>query len=143
MMDKYYNELIKLMDKAEKKNEIPVAAIIVKDDKIIASAYNKRQKKNDVMGHAEILTIKKAEKKIKDWRLDGCDMYVTLEPCSMCKEVIKQTRINNVYFITKKLDFKKEYYKTNICSCNNILDKEKIEIINNKLTNFFKRKTNR
>ena len=64
-MDKYYNELIKLMDKAEKKNEIPVAAIIVKDDKIIASAYNKRQKKNDVMGHAEILTIKKAEKKPK------------------------------------------------------------------------------
>ena len=142
-MEKYYEELLKLMDKASKKDEVPVAALIVKDGKIIGKAHNERRKKNDVLGHAEILSIKKAEKKLGDWRLDGCDMYVSLEPCSMCTEIIRQTRIRNVYYVTKKLDFKKEYYKTNICSCDNILDTQEIKVFNNKLTEFFKRKTNR
>jgi tRNA(adenine34) deaminase len=142
-MEKYYDELLKLMDKAFEKDEVPVAALIVKDGKIIGKAHNERRKKNDVLGHAEILSIKKAEKKLGDWRLDGCDMYVSLEPCSMCTEIIRQTRIRNVYYVTKKLDFKKEYYKTNICSCDNILDTKEIKVFNNKLTEFFKRKTNR
>lgn len=142
-MEKYYDELLKLMDKAFEKDEVPVAALVVKDGKIIGKAHNERRKKNDVLGHAEILSIKKAEKKLGDWRLDGCDMYVSLEPCSMCTEIIRQTRIRNVYYVTKKLDFKKEYYKTNICSCNNILDAKEIKVFNNKLTEFFKRKTNR
>ena len=142
-MEKYYDELLKLMDKAFEKDEVPVAALIVKDGKIIGKAHNERRKKNDVLGHAEILSIKKAEKKLEDWRLDGCDMYVSLEPCSMCTEIIRQTRIRNVYYVTKKLDFKKEYYKTNICSCNDILDAKEIKVFNNKLTEFFKRKTNR
>ena len=142
-MEKYYEELLKLMDKASKKDEVPVAALIVKDGKIIGKAHNERRKKNDVLGHAEILSIKKAEKKLGDWRLDGCDMYVSLEPCSMCTEIIRQTRIRNVYYVTKKLDFKKEYYKTNICSCDHVLDTQEIKVFNNKLTEFFKRKTNR
>lgn len=142
-MEKYYEELLKLMDKASEKDEVPVAALIVKDGKIIGKAHNERRKKNDVLGHAEILSIKKAEKKLGDWRLDGCDMYVSLEPCSMCTEIIRQTRIRNVYYVTKKLDFKKEYYKTNICSCDRILDTQEIKVFNNKLTEFFKRKTNR
>ena len=142
-MEKYYDELLKLVDKAFEKDEVPVAALIVKDGKIIGKAHNERRKKNDVLGHAEILSIKKAEKKLGDWRLDGCDMYVSLEPCSMCTEIIRQTRIRNVYYVTKKLDFKKEYYKTNICSCDDILDAQEINVFNNKLTEFFKRKTNR
>lgn len=142
-MEKYYEELLKLMDKASEKDEVPVAALIVKDGKIIGKAHNERRKKNDVLGHAEILSIKKAEKKLGDWRLDGCDMYVSLEPCSMCTEIIRQTRIRNVYYVTKKLDFKKEYYKTNICTCDDILDPQEIKVFNNKLTEFFKRKTNR
>ena len=142
-MEKYYEELLKLMDKASEKDEVPVAALIVKDGKIIGKAHNERRKKNDVLGHAEILSIKKAEKKLGDWRLDGCDMYVSLEPCSMCTEIIRQTRIRNVYYVTKKLDFKKEYYKTNICSCDDCLDTQEIKVFNNKLTEFFKRKTNR
>lgn len=142
-MEKYYDELLKLMDKAFEKDEVPVAALIVKDGKIIGKAHNERRKKNDVLAHAEILSIKKAEKKLGDWRLDGCDMYVSLEPCSMCTEIIRQTRIRNVYYVTKKLDFKKEYYKTNICSCNDILDAKEIKVFNNKLSEFFKRKTNR
>lgn len=142
-MEKYYDELLKLMDKAYEKDEVPVAALIVKDGKIIGKAHNERRKKNDVLGHAEILSIKKAEKKLGDWRLDDCDMYVSLEPCSMCTEIIRQTRIKNVHYVTKKLDFKKEYYKTNICSCDDYLDEEEIKVFNNKLTEFFKRKTNR
>lgn len=142
-MEKYYDELLKLMNKASEKDEVPVAALIVKDGKVIGKAHNERRKKNDVLGHAEILSIKKAEKKLGDWRLDGCDMYVSLEPCSMCTEIIRQTRIRNVYYVTKKLDFKKEYYKTNICSCDDILNPQEIKAFNNKLTEFFKRKTNR
>ena len=88
--------------KANKKNEIPVGAIIVRNNKVISKSHNNRQKKYNVLGHAEINAILKAEKKIKDWRLNNCDLYVTLKPCSMCENIIKQSRINNVYYILDK-----------------------------------------
>jgi len=78
--------------------EIPVGAIIVKDGDIIASAYNQKEINNDVTSHAEILAIRKAEQELGQWRLDNCEMYVTLEPCPMCAWAIINSRIKTLYF---------------------------------------------
>ena len=79
-------------------NDIPVGAVIVKDGQVIASAHNTKEVDNDVTSHAEILAIRKAEKMLGNWRLDGCELYVTLEPCPMCGWAILQSRIGKVYF---------------------------------------------
>ena len=84
--------------KAFNKNEIPVGCVIVKNDLVIAKAHNLREINNLVTSHAEILAITKANKKLDSWRLDDCDIYVTLEPCSMCSGAIIQSRIKNLYF---------------------------------------------
>lgn len=110
-------ELNKLLNKALKKSEVPVAALIVKDNKIISKAYNKRNSTKNPLKHAEILAILGAVKKIKDWRLDECEMYVTLEPCHMCREIIKESRIKKVYYYTEKN--KKINYKTDFSLINN------------------------
>lgn len=78
--------------------DVPVGAIVVKDGKIISSACNERELTNDVTAHAEIVAIRKACEKLGNWRLDGCDLYVTLEPCPMCAWAIIQSRISTVYF---------------------------------------------
>lgn len=78
--------------------EIPVGALIVKDGEVIAEAFNKKEMLNDVTAHAEILAIRDAEKKLGRWRLDDCEMYVTLEPCPMCAWAIVAARIKTVYF---------------------------------------------
>lgn len=80
------------------QNEIPVGAVVVKDRQIIAFAHNTKEKDNDITSHAEIIAIKKAEEILKNWRLDDCDLYVTLEPCPMCGWAILQSRIRNLYF---------------------------------------------
>ncbi len=97
----YYNELIKLTKKAYKKGEVPIAAIIVKNNKIISKAYNLREKNNDVLGHAEIIAINKATKKLKTWHLNDCILYSTVEPCDMCKNIINEAKIDKVYFFLK------------------------------------------
>lgn len=107
------NLMLKNLKKAVKKNEVPVAAYIVNNNKIIAKSYNKREKFNDVLGHAEIICIKKAAKKLKRWNLSDCDLYVSLKPCSMCSEIIKQSKIKNAYYFLEKPTFKHEYNKTN------------------------------
>ena len=84
--------------KAYLLGEVPVGAVIVYDNKIIARGHNTRELAQSVLGHAEINAIKKASKKIGSWRLEDCDMYVTLEPCSMCSGAIIQSRIKNLYF---------------------------------------------
>ncbi len=94
---KYMKESIKEAKKAEEKLEVPVGAIIVKDGKIIARGYNQKETKLDSTKHAEIIAIQKACKKLKTWRLTGCKMYVTLEPCSMCAGAIIQSRIDKIY----------------------------------------------
>lgn len=78
--------------------DIPVGAVIVKDDKIIACAVNEREKRHDAVCHAEILAIQNACSKLKRWRLSDCEMYVTLEPCPMCASAILQSRINKLFF---------------------------------------------
>ena len=89
-----YNEAIKAFN----KNEIPVGCVVVKDDLVIARAHNLREIKNMVNAHAEMLAIAKANRKINSWRLDDCDIYVTLEPCPMCFGAIIQARFKNLYF---------------------------------------------
>ena len=101
MKDKYMELAIKQAEKAYKINEVPVGCIIVKNNRIIAKTHNMVEKKKNCTLHAEILAIKKASKKLKNWRLIDCDMYVTLEPCLMCKSAIELSRINNVYYSTK------------------------------------------
>ena len=96
----YMNEALKEAKKAYEKLEIPVGAIIVKDDKIIARAHNLKEIKCDTTEHAEINVIKKASKKLGSWRLTGCEMYVTLEPCSMCAGALIQSRIDKLYIGT-------------------------------------------
>lgn len=93
-------EALKEAEKAYKKDEIPVGAIIVKDGKIIARAHNLKEKKKSAIAHAEILAINKANKKLKTWRLLDCEMYVTLEPCTMCMGAIIASRIKKIYIGT-------------------------------------------
>ena len=83
---------------ALKDDEVPIGAIIVKDDKIIEKAHNTKQTKNVATRHAEINAIEKACKKLHSWHLDGCSMYVTLEPCMMCVGACIQARIKDIYY---------------------------------------------
>lgn len=98
----YLDEALKEARKAYEKNEVPVGAVIVKNGKIISRAHNLKETKHLAIAHAEILAIEKACKKIQNWRLEDCEMYVTLKPCKMCKEVIKQSRIKHVYYGSKE-----------------------------------------
>ena len=95
--EKFMKEALKEAVKASKKLEVPVGAVIVKDGKIIARAHNQKETKTDTTKHAEILAIQKASKKLKSWRLIDCEMYVTLEPCSMCAGAMINSRIKKVY----------------------------------------------
>ena len=97
MQEKFMKEALKEAKKAYDKLEVPVGAIIVKDGKIIARGHNLKETKFDTTNHAEIIAIQKASKKLKSWRLLDCEMYVTLEPCSMCAGAIINSRIKKVY----------------------------------------------
>ena len=98
--NRYMKSAIKEAQKAYEKLEIPVGAVIVKDGKIIARGHNIKEEKKDTTRHAEIIAIQKASKKLGNWRLSNCEMYVTLEPCSMCAGAIINSRISKVYIGT-------------------------------------------
>ena len=100
MKEKFMAEALKEAQKAYDKLEVPVGAIIVKDGKIIARAHNQKETKLDTTRHAEIMAIQKASKKLKSWRLIDCEMYITLEPCSMCAGAIINSRIKKIYIGT-------------------------------------------
>ncbi len=93
----YMNEAIKQAKKALAIGEVPIGCVIVYEGKIIARGYNRRMKDKNTLSHAELNAIRKASKVLGDWRLDGCEMYVTLEPCQMCSGAIVQSRIKKVY----------------------------------------------
>ena len=93
----FMKEALKEAKKAYEKLEVPVGAVIVKDGKIIARAHNLKETKYDTTKHAEILAIQKASKKLKSWRLTDCEMYITLEPCSMCAGALINSRIKKIY----------------------------------------------
>lgn len=100
----FMKEAINEAKKAYSLGEIPVGAVIVKDGKIISKAHNLKESNKSPMAHAEILAIEKACKELGDWRLTGCEMYVTLEPCAMCTSAICQSRISRLYIGTFNKD---------------------------------------
>ncbi|MGN1297292.1 MAG: tRNA adenosine(34) deaminase TadA [Clostridia bacterium] len=100
MNERFMKEALKEAKKAYDKLEVPVGAVIVKDGKIIARAHNLKETKFDTTKHAEILAIQKASRKLESWRLLDCEMYVTLEPCSMCAGAILNSRIKKIYIGT-------------------------------------------
>jgi tRNA(adenine34) deaminase len=107
-------EALKEANKAFKKKEVPVGCIIVKDNEIIARAHNLRETKQRSIAHAEILAIEKASKKLNSWRLDGCEIYVTLEPCIMCSGAIINSRIKRLVYATKEPKFGAHQSLTNV-----------------------------
>ena len=101
-MDCAFEESIKAFN----NGEVPIGAVIVKNDEIIAKSHNSKEKNCCVLRHAELNVIETASKKLNNWRLDGCDIYITLEPCPMCASAIKQARISNVYCALSNSDQK-------------------------------------
>lgn len=122
---------------AFENNEVPIGCVIVKDDKIIASGYNSREKSNSITAHAEINAINQATEVLNTWKLDGCTMYVTVEPCLMCYGAIIQSRIEKVYIGCLQLDKKPSSYR-NYVKEDKIID---LSFINNEsvklMQNFF------
>ncbi|MBQ9531669.1 MAG: tRNA adenosine(34) deaminase TadA [Eubacterium sp.] len=98
MENEYMKKAIALAMESEKEGEVPVGAVIVKNGEIIACGRNKRETEKNALHHAEIEAINNACKKLGGWRLFGCDLYVTLEPCPMCAGAIINSRIKTVYF---------------------------------------------
>ena len=128
-MEKYMIEALKEAKKAFELGEVPIGAVIVKDNKIISRAFNKKESSNLATSHAEILAINKACKKLNNWRLLDCTLYVTVEPCLMCCGAIIQSRIKKVVYGTSN-----EYYGA-VESIDNTLKKYNIEVENNVLQN--------
>lgn len=96
--EKYMREAVRQAKKAAALKEVPIGCVIVHDEAIIARGYNRRTIDKNVLAHAEIIAIRKACRKIGDWRLEGCTMYVTLEPCPMCAGAIINSRIRRVVY---------------------------------------------
>ena len=101
----YMEIAIKEANKAYKKGDVPVGAIIIKNNKIIAKAYNTKEKNKNAINHAEILVIKKACKKLNTWHLNDCILYTTIEPCMMCCGAIMQSRIKEIHYILDNESF--------------------------------------
>jgi len=112
MEEKYIKILLKLSKKAYKKNEVPISCVLVKNNEIISKAYNKKNIKKNPLLHAEIICLQKAYRKLKRWNLNDCVLYVSLEPCDMCKKIIEESRIKSVYYILKKGNITNKYTKT-------------------------------
>lgn len=108
MNRKFLDLAFKYAEKAYKNNEVPIGAVIIKNNEVIGYGYNQKEKKNSVLEHAEIIAIRMASKKLKNWRLEDCDIYVTLDPCPMCASAIKQSRIKNIYSALSNLDKENE-----------------------------------
>ena len=138
-MNKYVETIIELSEKALLNDDVPVGAIVVYNDKIIGKGYNKKNLTKKVTDHAEIIAINEASKYLNDWRLDNCALYVTLEPCNMCKEVIKQARIKDIYYLLPSNFYNEKQRKINM-KLIDINDKNIIGKYRQKLTNFFESK---
>ncbi len=139
MNDLFFMEkALSLAKKAYELGEVPVGCVIVKDGRIIGKGYNKKEKDKIATSHAEIIAIQKACKKLKDWRLERCILYVTLEPCVMCAGAIKEARIEKVFF--GAYDKKNGYSLSlnNLIGSYKIFDKSLEEESITLLKNFFK-----
>ena len=146
MEEKFMLLALEMAKKAYKKGEVPVGAVIVKDGKILAKSFNKKESKHQTTRHAEIEAIEKASKKLKDWRLNDCEMYVTLEPCCMCAGAILNARLKKVYIGAMEKNFgccgssynllQSEKFTTKVEVECVILESESVQL----LKNFFKSK---
>lgn len=137
-------EAVKQAEKALKKNEVPIGAVVVQNDKIISRGHNQRERKQNAVKHAEIIAIEKACKRLKSWRLDDCEIYVTLEPCPMCAGAIANARIKKLIYGAQE-----KTSGDNLCEAilssirlnhkvEIIVDQENQEKCSNLLTDFFK-----
>jgi tRNA(adenine34) deaminase len=133
-MNKFMNVAVEEANKAYDLGEIPIGAVIVCDDKIIAKAYNRKNLDNISVYHAEILAIIEACKYLNSWHLENCEMFITLEPCEMCKYAIAESRIKKVSFICNS-DYSNNL---NVNKSKIIFDKKSDPIYEMKLSNFFK-----
>ncbi len=100
----FMSEAFKCAKMAFDLDEVPIGAVIVKDNVVISASFNKKESMNCCTAHAEILAIEEASKYLNNWRLDDCDIYITLDPCIMCASAIKQARISNIYTGTKNIN---------------------------------------
>ena len=143
MNKEYFMELALEQAKiAYKKREIPIGCVIVKNGKVIAKAYNTREKSKSAIAHAEILAIDKACKKVKNWRLEDSDIFVTVEPCLMCMGAILNARIKNVYYGAKNTSMTNvdiDYSKSILNHKVNVVAGLKEEECASLLKSFFKR----
>ncbi len=143
MNKEYFMELALEQAKiAYKKREIPIGCVIVKNGKVIAKAYNTREKSKSAIAHAEILAIDKACKKGKNWRLEDSDIFVTVEPCLMCMGAILNARIKNVYYGAKNTSMTNvdiDYSKSILNHKVNVVAGIKEEECASLLKSFFKR----
>ena len=139
-------EAIKEAKKAELIDEVPIGCVIVKGDKIIARGHNIRETKKTPLGHAEIVAIDKASKKLGAWRLEDCDIYITIEPCIMCSGAIIQSRIRHIYYGAKDLKGGALGSSINVLEATNINHHPEVtsgileEECSNIISQYFKRK---
>ena len=138
MNEKYMSEALKLAKRAYDEDEIPVGAVVVYNDKVIGCGYNQKEKLNNPLKHAELIAIEEACNYIGDWRLNDCELYVTLEPCQMCMGAIVETRIKRVIYGIKKFDQMFDN-KKDIEIIGGVLENQCLEI----LQKFFKIKRNK
>lgn len=128
MFNPYMNEAIRLAEIAGKSGEIPVGAVVVQNGEIIASGYNLREKTHSAAAHAEIVALSRAGEKLKRWQLYDCDLYVTLQPCEMCRGAIAQARFKSVYF--GAYDKNTEFVMKNIQVYGGIMEEECTGVLN-------------
>lgn len=146
MNNKYMNIAVKEAKKAYFKGEIPVGSIVVCNGKIIATGSNKKEKKKCAIYHAEMIAIKKACAKFKNWRLNDCEMYITMFPCPMCASAIKQSRIKKIYYIVDNFNnnISNKIFCTNDLNKAVIVEKVKDDYnYKNLVENFFQKSRNR
>ena len=136
-MNKYIDICLDEARISYQQSDVPIGAILVKNGEIIAKSHNTRELDNSILGHAEINVILEASKVLNRWNLSDCELYVTLKPCSMCMEVIKQSRIRKIYYLLDKPDYKKEFTKSEFIKIN---ESESEQMYQKMLADFFKDK---
>lgn len=145
---KYMEEAFNCAKAAYNLDEVPIGAVIVKNNVIIGRGYNKKEKNMSVIAHAEIIAIEEAAKYLNNWRLDECDIYVTLDPCPMCASAIKQSRIRNVYsacnnsFINNEKILKLIFESDNTNPSVNYVSNLNVEKSQKMMNSFFKKQRN-
>ena len=143
---RFMKEAIKEAKKAELIDEVPIGCVIVANDKVIARGHNIRETKKTPLGHAEIVAIDKASKKLGRWRLEDCDIYITIEPCIMCSGAIIQSRIRHIYYGAKDLKGGALGSSINVLEATNINHHPEVtsgileEECSNIISQYFKRK---